>query len=199
MRSPPIEYFGRLPDRAQPRRSKMRILPLFAVAVALVSATANASAADEQAFINLFGGSWAGSATVVKDSVPWQVSCRVDGRPTADHIVIEGNCNLSIISVRIAADITYDPKSGRYSGTYIGSDVGPARVSGRRTGNVLNLAITWPKVVNGDAKARMTIENAGGGRLRIATFDNVVVGGPEVLTSDAGLATAGPGFLVAGR
>ena len=77
--------------------------------------------------------------------------------------------------------------------------MGPARVSGRRTGDVLNLAITWPKVVNGDAKARMTIENAGGGRLRIATFDNVVVGGPEVLTSDAGLGTAGPGLLVAGQ
>jgi hypothetical protein len=178
----------------------MRILPLFAAAVALVSATANVSAAGEQAFINLFGGLWAGSATVVKDSVPWQVSCRVDGRPTADHIVIEGNCNLSIISVRIAADITYDPKSGRYSGTYIGSDVGDLR--GSREGapaTSSNLAITWPKVVNGDAKARMTIENAGGGRLRIATFDNVVVGGAEVLTSDAGLGTAGSGFLVAGR
>ena len=49
------------------------------------------------------------------------------------------------------------------------------------------------------AKARMTIENAGGGRLRIATFDNVVVGGPEVLTSDAGLGTAGAGSLVATR
>ena len=178
---------------------KTRILLPLGLAAALVSASAGASAGDEQSFINLFGGSWAGSATVIKDSVRWQVSCRVDGRPAANHIVIDGNCNLSIISVRIAADITYDPKSGRYSGTYIGSDVAPARVSGRRSGNVLNLAITWPKQINGDAKARMSIENAGGGKLRIATFDNVVVGGPEVLTSDAGLGTAGPESLVAGR
>ena len=176
---------------------RIRTLAMFCF-VAAVSATANASAGDEQAFINLFAGSWAGSATVIKNAVPWQVSCRVVGTPAPNHITIEGNCSLSIISVRIAADITYDPKSGRYSGTYIGAEAGPARVSGRRNGNVLNLAITWPRPINGDTRARMTIENGGAGSLRMTTFDNVVSGGPEVRTSDAGL-TVGAGSLVAGR
>jgi hypothetical protein len=168
----------------------MKIRLLLGFAAALVSANASASG-NEQAFIGYFGGKWAGSATVIKNSIPWHVGCRVDGRPATNRLVIEGNCNLSIISVRIAADITYDPKSGRYTGTYIGSDVGPARVSGRRHGSVVNLAITWPRVINGDNSARMTIENAGGGNLRITTFDNVVVGGPEVLTSDANLRASG--------
>jgi hypothetical protein len=167
---------------------------LVATAFALCSASfaAAGSADNEQAYIGRFSGSWTGPATVLKNSMPWQVSCRVNGRAAPDHIDIAGSCNLSIISVPIAADITYDPKSGRYSGTYIGSDVGPARVSGQRQGSVVNLVITWPKVINGDDKARMTIKNDGNGRLSIATFDNVVTGGPEVRTSDASLTLAGP-------
>jgi hypothetical protein len=192
-------YFGRLVGLAELRRSKMRVLPAFVFVVAFGSAVANASAGDEQAFIDQFGGSWAGSATITKNSTPWQVGCQVVGRPTVNHIAIEGNCTLSIISVRIAADITFDPKSGRYSGTYIGAKVGPAHVSGKRTGSVVNLAITWPSPVNGDTKARMTIENTGGGSLRMVTFDNVVVGGPEQRTSDADLRIIGPGTLIAKR
>jgi hypothetical protein len=86
--------------------------------------------------------------------------------------------------VHIAADITYDPVSGHYSGTYIGAKVGPARVVGKRSSNVVDLAITWPRPVHGDTKARMTIENAGDGRLRLTIFDNVIAGGPEERTTD---------------
>ena len=160
------------------------ILPLLGLVAGLVSATANASAVDEQAFIDLFGGSWAGSGTITVDSVPLQVSCRATGRPNANRITIEGNCSVSVINVRIAADITYDSTCGCYSGTYIGAKVGPARVLGKRSGDVVNLAITWPKPVHGDTDARMTIENAGRGSLRLRIFDNVVVDGPEEQTSE---------------
>ena len=160
--------------------------------MALACAPASASAADEQAFLDLFEGSWAGSATVIEHSVPLHVTCQVIGRPLNNHITIEGNCSLLIASIPIGADITYDPKAQRYSGTYIGAEVGPARVSGRRNGRVLDLAVTWPRVINGDAKARMTIENSGGRGLRITTFDNVVIGGSEVWTSDADLRLVEP-------
>jgi hypothetical protein len=128
---------------------------------------------------------------LLKNSVPWQLSCGVIGEPSANHVTIEGRCHLAIFSVRIAADISYDPKSGRYSGTYIGADVGPARVTGTRKGDAVNLTITWPKPVNGDTKGRMIIQNSGGGNLKITTFDNLVVGGPQVLTSSADLRSAG--------
>ena len=178
----------------------MQVLSIFTFAVALALAPGSASARDEQAFLDLFSGSWHGSATLMKNSVPWQLSCGVIGKPTADHVTIEGSCNLAIISVRIAADIAYDPKSGRYSGTYIGADVGPARVTGTRRGDAVNLTITWPKPVNGDTKGRMIIQNTGGGNLKITTFDNLVVGGPQVLTSSADLRSAGGnGPLVARR
>ena len=170
---------------------EMQVLSVFAFAVALALAPGSASARDEQTFLDLFSGSWLGSATLMKNSVPWQLSCRVIGEPTPDHVTIEGSCNLSILSVRIAADIAYDPKSGRYSGTYIGADVGPARVTGTRRGDAVNLTITWPKPVNGDTKGRMIIQNSGGGNLKITTFDNLVVGGPQVLTLSADLRRVG--------
>ena len=161
-----------------------RILPLLGLAVALVSATTNASiAATEQAFIDLFGGSWAGSGIVVRGSVPWHVSCSAIGQSAPNRLIVEGTCSVSIVSVRIAADIKYDPVSGLYSGTYIGAKVGPAHVSGRSAGSVVNLAVTWPKPVNGDTKARMTIVNTGD-RFRLTLLDNLTHGGPEVVASD---------------
>ena len=160
-----------------------RILRLVGFAVVFVSATANASAAGEQAFMDLFSGSWVGSGTVEKGSVSWHVNCSATAESAVNHVTIEGTCSVSIVSVRIAADIRFDPISGRYSGTYIGADVGPAHVSGRTSGNAVNLAITWPKPVNGDTRARMTIVNTGD-RLRLTLLDNVAPGGPEELRSD---------------
>ena len=166
----------------------------FGTAAALLSTSTLAfgAPAAEQSYIGRFGGTWAGSATVIKNSVAWQVGCHVDGSSTVNRIRIQGDCRLLMFATPIAADITYDPASDRYNGTYIGSDVGPARVSGQRHGSVVDLVITWPRVINGDNKARMKIENAGSGRLLIATFDNVVTGGPEIRTSNAALVLASP-------
>lgn len=169
---------------------------LLGTAIALLSTSTLVfgAPAAEQSYIARFGGTWAGNATVIKNSVPWQVDCRVDGSASLGRILIQGDCRMLMVTVPIAADITYDPASGRYSGTYIGSDVGPARVSGRRHGSVVDLVISWPKVIHGDDQARMKIQNAGAGRLSISTFDNVVTGGPEIRTSNAALALTSPAF-----
>ena len=170
------------------RKPQPFALGLIALALTLPAAAAGASTpAGEQAFIDLFRGSWAGAGTVLKFSAPLTVSCRAVGRPTTNRVVIDGSCSVSIISVRIGADITYDPQADRYTGTYIGAKVGPARVVGKRTGSTVNLAITWPKPVNGDTSARMTIENAGKGSLHLTIFDNLVPGGPEKKTTDVTL------------
>lgn len=151
------------------------------LAIGLLSFTANAAEAE---YLGLFNGSWSGGGTVVKGSIPWQVSCRAVGKPGENHIVIKGDCNVAIIDVPISADITYDPATGRYSGTYIGAKVGPAHLSGKRSGNVVNLTITWPKPVQGDTRAKMVIENDGNGSLRIVVTDNTVPDGPQQTTHD---------------
>jgi hypothetical protein len=147
---------------------------------------ASAAPTGEGDYINRFSGAWAGTGTLIK-TVPLQVSCKASGAPGENRITIDGDCSLAIASVKIGADITFDPSTGRYSGTYIGAKVGPAHVSGTRNGDVVNLVITWPKPVQGDTRASMIIENAGAGHLRIVINDNVTPGGPEQLTSDMSL------------
>jgi len=110
--------------------------------------------------------------------------CRATGERGVNHMTIEGTCSVFIISVRIGADITHDPASGSYSGTYIGAKVGPAAVVGKRSGDTVDLAITWPEPVYGDTSARMAMENTGDGSLRLTIFDNVAPDGPEVRTTD---------------
>jgi len=161
----------------------MRFLLQLGFAAALMSSAGTASAASKQAFINLFGGAWAGSGTVVDGAVPWQVNCSAIGVSTTNHLTVEGICAVSILSVRIAADIRYDPASERFSGTYIGARVGPAHVSGKSRGDAIILGVTWPKPVNGDQKARMTIVNTGD-KFRLTLLDNATPGGPQELMSD---------------
>ena len=160
----------------------MKLLPACAALVALLAATP-LSAADEGDFIGHFTGAWSGSGTVMKNDVPWHVNCRIAGQPDRNHIIIAGDCSVAIIDVRVSADLTYDPATDSYSGTYVGAKVGPAHLFGKRTGNTVHLAITWPKPVNGDTRARMTIVNSGSS-MRIVVDDNVTPGGPELATSD---------------
>ena len=141
------------------------------------------SNADETDFISLFGGSWSGSGIIIKDGTTRQLSCRATGSPSPNRLTIEGDCSLFIVSVRIAADIAYDPASGRYTGTYTGAEVGQALVSGQRDGDLVNLVITWPRPVHGDTLAHMTVSNSGVGNLQILISDNVIPGGPEQQTS----------------
>lgn len=162
---------------------KSRSIFVIAFAAATVALTAQA-ATPEGDFIGRFGGSWAGSGTVVRGDISVPVNCRAEGQPGENQIAIRGNCSVAIVSVDIAADIAFDPASGRYSGTYVGAKVGPARVSGKRSGDAVNLSITWPAPVHGDTKASMRIENSGGGSLRIVVTDNVEEGGPDLTTHD---------------
>ena len=161
----------------------MRLLRLFGIAAVLVLSAGNAWAASKQAFIDLFDGAWAGSGTVIEGGGPWRVNCSAIGLSTTNRLTVEGICAVSILSVRIAADIRYDPASERFSGTYIGARVGPAHVSGKSRGDAIILGVTWPKPVNGDQKARMTIVNTGD-KFRLTLLDNATPGGPQELMSD---------------
>ena len=156
----------------------------------LVGATAmpSVAAAPEDDFIGRFGGNWAGSGTVVRNDTPYQVSCRATGQPQPNKVAIQGSCSVAIASMRIAADVTYDPTTNRYAGTYTGARVGPAKVSGKRSGNVVNLTVNWPAPVNGQMQAHLAIENAGNGRLRIMLNENV--GGQQVMTHELVLSRA---------
>ncbi len=163
---------------------KTGVLRLLCFAAILSWAAPLVLAGDEQAFIDRFGGSWSGHGTIITGSITLKPGCRVTGEGSANHMVIVGTCSVFLIGVMIGADIAYDPASGRYSGTYIGAKVGPAAVVGKRSGDTVDLAITWPEPVYGDTSARMAMENTGDGSLRLTIFDNVVPNGSEERTVD---------------
>lgn len=143
---------------------------------ALIGAASAPVHAAERPFLDRFQGSWSGTATVIDNDRPMTVSCRVTGEPSNNRIAIRGHCSAGFASRAISADLTFDPKSGRYSGIYVGDDVGPARLSGERSGSTVRLTITWPKPVNGDTRAKMTIVNTGDGTLKISLDDKPAAG-----------------------
>lgn len=154
------------------------------------SAAASDPSESEAAFLQRFAGSFTGSGQVQRNASerPNNVKCELTGQPTTAGVSISGKCSVFVISREIQADIHYDPASGRYNGTYVGSKVGPAKLSGTRQGDSVVLAITWPKPVNGDTDATMTIRNSGNGELAITVSDRLTPGGPKADVTQMALA-----------
>lgn len=151
---------------------------VFAAALSLACGSAGAA---EDEFLSRFDGAFSGGGLVQRNATesPNEVTCTLNGTSTANGVSMNGECGAFIFSKRIAADLVFDPVSGRYSGTYVGSSIGPAKLFGKRSGDAIVLTITWPQPVNGDTKATMTIRNSGNGRLAITVTDEVKPGGPR--------------------
>lgn len=159
------------------------MLARLTLAAAMALAAAPALAQSEADFASRFDGSWSGGGTVRTSatSSDRNVKCTVTGSSTATSVDVNGSCRAAVIVTRkIGASIKLDPATGRYTGTYIGSTIGPARLSGRRNGDRVNLVVTWPKPVNGDTTANMTITNAGNGQFSFVVTDRASPGGPNV-------------------
>ena len=56
-------------------------------------------------------------------------------------------------------------------------------MSGKRSGNKINLGIQWAKEVNGDRTAKMTIEKVGSQGMSLTTVDTDPETGKSVVTS----------------
>jgi hypothetical protein len=168
-------------------RTRCTAPPLRRIAIAAIFAALSigSAAADETEFLQRFAGSWAGGGNVQRkaEEGPRRVTCKVRGNPSQNALPISGTCRAALIFTRkIGVDVRVDPGSGRYTGTYTGATIGPARVSGRRSGDVVTLTITWPKPVNGDTTASMAIRNDGAGRMSIVVTDEI--DGRQVKTTE---------------
>ena len=165
---------ARLP---RPRPESVPEAPIVTGSIA--PSVAPPATASEAEYFGRFAGSFAGSGQVRRNASanPNQVQCTVTGQPSENRITISGRCGIGMFSREISADIRYDPASGRYAGTYVGASVGPAQLSGTRHGDAVVLTIRWPKPVNGDTKATMTIRNSGNRQLAITVTDEFQPGG----------------------
>lgn len=150
-----------------------------------VALAARGDAALESGFLDRFTASWSGSGEVRRraDGSPWSVNCAIVQNRDGNRIALDGSCRAALLFTReIGAHLVFDPETGLYTGTYIGAKVGPAGLSGRRKGDTLVLTITWPKPVNGDTTADLTIRNDGRGRMQIRVQDSLE--GRSVTTTD---------------
>ena len=149
-----------------------------------LAAAAGAAHADEADFLQSFQGNFTGKGTVKvnTDAPAVNVSCRFDSDATSSSLSLDGTCRGLVVATRaISADLR--SRGTRYTGTYVGSRTGPAQLSGRRSGNAINLGIRWAKEVNGDRTAQMRVEKNGEDGIRLIVIDVDPKTGERVTTS----------------
>jgi hypothetical protein len=149
-----------------------------------LAAAAGATHADEADFLRSFQGNFTGKGTVkvTTDAPAVNVFCRFDSDATSSSLSLDGSCRgLVVVTRAISADLR--SRGARYTGTYVGSRTGPAQLSGRRSGNAINLGIHWAKEVNGDRTAQMRVEKNGEDGMRLIVIDVDPKTGERVTTS----------------
>ena len=135
-----------------------------------------------------YAGTFSGSGTIVEgpNADSHYVRCRFAILPQgATSLSLQGTCQAYLIVSRsVSADLAWDPRSRRVTGTYIGSRVGTALLSGRQTGTDFDLTIEWPKPLYGDMRAQMTVASLDQDRFRIVVTDRIGENGPVRATTD---------------
>jgi hypothetical protein len=133
------------------------------------------------AVLDRYAGSFVGSGTILEgpNADSHRVRCRFTAsRQGATGLSFRGACRAHlVISRSISVDLTWDPQSGRVTGTYTGSRVGKAQLTGKQMGADLDLTITWPKPLYGDTTANLRVDSVDADRFRIVVMDRIGVNG----------------------
>ncbi|WP_243369238.1 hypothetical protein [Microvirga solisilvae] len=162
------------------RRLPWSVIPLLG----LLAGTAGAATTALERYV----GSFSGSGTILEgpDATSHQVRCRFTILERgATSLSLQGTCRAYlIISRSISANLAWDPGSGQVTGTYTGSRVGTARLTGRQTGADFDLTIEWPKPLYGDTTAQMKVASLDQDRFRIVVTDRIGTNGPAKATTD---------------
>ena len=162
---------------------KQITMKLFLVLAAFILSTFPARA-ENISYLNALHGEWKGSGVVkVKASLPEvPVDCAFKSSATENSLRLDGLCRaLLVITKAVTAKL--DLNEGAYSGTYIGARTGPAGLQGTRTGNSINLKISWAGEVNGDTMASMAINKTGENTMILEISDIDPGSGENITTS----------------
>ncbi|HWK67962.1 MAG TPA: hypothetical protein VNS34_23815 [Rhizobiaceae bacterium] len=153
----------------------------IASALLLMALPLSPAAADESGFLRDLAGNWQGSGQVRLNpgSKPMKVSCTLDSQASGTTINMDGACRaLAVFSRKIGADLKAN--GPRYTGSYVGSRRGTARLSGTRSGRTLNLQVKWP----GTREASMQVASLGSDRMRLVTREPHPQTGQQVVTAE---------------
>lgn len=162
------------------RRSTMALMA--ACLVGLLPHAGQAREAD--GVLDRLEGRWSGTGTIQRnlESSPTRVSCKMTGDADSQGFDLKGACRAAIFTRPVGASLRR--RGDSYVGSYVGSKIGPASLSGRPRGNTVDLAIVWPREVNGDRDATMTIRSLGPNQFRITVTDRSPATGQQVRTTD---------------
>jgi hypothetical protein len=174
----------------------MKIAAGLVMAFLLVQQPARARADD--AYLRRFAIPWTGGGTASLNLhfPDFRVRCKLAATSSPDSVRLVGPCRLSILpflSQTIDTTLTYDHKTDSYSGTYSVSGGKPAILVGRQHGDTLDLDVTWPILVNGHNKAKITIVNDGRSHFTLKTVDPLGLKGTPMTTSDLRFTPEQPG------
>lgn len=150
----------------------------------LVALPVTQALADEAEFLQALSGNWQGTGQVrlTPEAKLMNVSCSLDSKASGEALNMDGACQaLAIFSRKIGADLL--AKGASYTGSYIGSRRGTARLSGARSGSTINLQIRWPDNGAGPRKASMQVASLGAGRMRLVTREAHPQTGKQVVTA----------------
>ncbi|MDQ0322409.1 hypothetical protein QO002_004615 [Pararhizobium capsulatum DSM 1112] len=114
------------------------------------------------------------------------LTCTFTSVAKATSLSLSGTCrSLGVFKRNI--DARLNVTGSRYRGTYTGAASGPATLSGKRSGQTIQLQVLWSKEINGDKSADMRIERTSGNGIRIVTIDRDPESGKSVVTSQIDL------------
>lgn len=166
----------------------MKAFARLMIAAGLPFLSGGVAHADDSRFLAGFEGKFAGKGTVkvTADAPTVNVTCDFKSNTTASSLALDGRCRGLILVTRdISASLKVN--GTRYSGTYIGSRTGPARLNGKRSGNAINLVIKWARPVNGDSQAQLIVEKRGQDGMRLKVIDLDPKTGKSIVTSQIDL------------
>ena len=159
-------------------------LVLLGCALSFISAART----QETDFLESLAGKWSGKGMVKVrvNASPMTISCKFASDASASSLSLDGICTGMLVFSRvIGAHLTAD--GDKYTGSYTGAGTGPAGLTGKRSGDAIDLGIHWAKDVNGDREAQMKIEKIGADGMRLTTVDTDPKTGKSVLTSQIDL------------
>jgi len=159
-----------------------------AAVTALIWATTGAVFADEAPFLQSLAGDWTGGGMMKRttSSSPINLDCNFKTQASGEVLSMKGTCRGMIVVTR-AVSANLKVSGAQYAGSYIGPSGGVSGLRGSRSGDAINLAVRWSRVINGDRTANMTIERVDANAIRIRTVDVDPASGQKVVTSEISL------------
>ena len=160
----------------------------YAAITALLWMVTGATYADEAPFLQSLAGDWRGAGMMKRttSSPPVNLSCNFKTEASGEALSMKGICRGMIVITReVSANIKVSGM--QYAGSYVGPSGGVSGLRGTRSGDAINLAVHWSKVINGDRNASMTIQRVDSNAIQIRTVDKDPASGQQVVTSELNL------------